>query len=611
MPHHLEWPGYIDGAGFVDDRVFAALAAARTGVARPVFPSPPDWRDVWIYFLMVDRFAHPTNPPRRLPADADHGGFQGGTIAGVTAKLDYLAGLGAGAIWLSPVLRNPQWDEGAYHGYGIQDFLSIDPRFGTPSGLRSLVDGAHQRGLYVILDIVLNHTGDLFEYEGRGSEAPYRDDPPYPVRWRGADGAGRPGFGEHPVDPVPGVGVSPRELGANRHFRRRGNAFTPGRTGEQQEAGGDFFSLKELVTDGFEDGRAPVRDALISAYQYVMAAFDVDGYRIDTLKFVEPDFARVFGNAMREFALSIGKKNFFTFGEVYDNEDKIARFVGRQASQPGDVVGVDAALDFPLFYVLPSVAKGLVAPRAVVDVFENRKRAQRGVISSHGEASSYFVTFLDNHDQNGRFRFADPSDPGRFDSQVTLAVACLMSLQGIPCLYYGTETGLHGAGGRPEAVREALWGVAGAFDPDGPLARAVRAVSAVRASQPALRYGRQYFRPISGDGVGFGLSTFASGVLAWSRVLNDIEVVVVANTHTSQGWAGWVIVDRHLNQEGTSFSVLYSNRDDPGPPAPPEPVSVRPAGRVTVREVDGSLGHGPVHATRVALRPMEVQVLGR
>jgi glycosidase len=135
----------------------------------------------------------------------------------------------------------------------------------------------------------------------------------------------------------------------NAFFRRRGKGG---------EAGGDFESLKEFVTDTKQGALFPVRNALILAYQYAIARYDVDGFRIDTLKFVERDFARVFGNAMREYALSIGKKNFFTFGEVFDNEDRIAEFIGRNTQDADDVVGVDAALDFPLFYKLPAVAKG-------------------------------------------------------------------------------------------------------------------------------------------------------------------------------------------------------------------------------------------------------------
>jgi glycosidase len=78
-------------------------------------------------------------------------------------------------------------------------------------------------------------------------------------------------------------------------------------------------------------------------------AYDVDGFRIDTLKHGEPDFARVFGNAIREYALSIGKRNFFTFGEVADAGDEalLAEFIGRDtlSSATDEAIGVDAALD--------------------------------------------------------------------------------------------------------------------------------------------------------------------------------------------------------------------------------------------------------------------------
>jgi Alpha amylase, catalytic domain len=102
------------------------VGAATVPVPRP-FPSPQDWRDLWIYFLLVDRFNNPTAPPRQLPWDGVHGGFQGGTLRGVQAQLDYLQQLGVGALWLSPVLKNCQYQDGTYHGYGIQDFLAIDP----------------------------------------------------------------------------------------------------------------------------------------------------------------------------------------------------------------------------------------------------------------------------------------------------------------------------------------------------------------------------------------------------------------------------------------------------------------------------------------------------
>ena len=109
-----------------------------------------------------------------------------------------------------------------------------------------------------------------------------------------------------------------------------------------------------------------VQDALIAAYEYVIARFDPDGFRIDTLRYLKGDLPRQFGNAVREFAESIGKRNFFTFGEVLDNtaENDIARFIGRNTLDVTNQqhVGVDAALDYPLFSALKPVVKGLAAP---------------------------------------------------------------------------------------------------------------------------------------------------------------------------------------------------------------------------------------------------------
>lgn len=93
-----------------------------------------------------------------------------------------------------------------------------------------------------------------------------------------------------------------------------------------------------------------MRNALILAYQYAIARYDIDGFRIDTLKYIEREFAQTFGNAMREYALSIGKKNFFSFGEVFDGEERIAEFIGRNTRDSSELVGVDAALDFPFFF---------------------------------------------------------------------------------------------------------------------------------------------------------------------------------------------------------------------------------------------------------------------
>ena len=275
---------------------------------------------------------------------------------------------------------------------------------------------------------------------------------------------------------------------------------------------------------------------------------------------------------------------------------------------------MDAALDFPLFFTLPAVAKGQRSPSDVVHVFEHRKQVQRSILSSHGEASRFFVTFLDNHDQRERFYFSHEDAPMRFADQLTLGVVCLFALQGIPCVYYGTEQGLHGSGQADLAVREALWGKQNAFDSSHPFYRVIQELSRLRNVEPALRYGRQYFRPISGDGVHFGVSPFPSGVLAFSRILNDREVLVVANTSTEADWTGEVVVDLALNQAGSTYQVLFTNKafnnsGENGTQAP-GPVVEKPAGQVQIHEVNGGVTRGPARGLPVTLQKMEVQVLG-
>jgi glycosidase len=583
-----------------DAQAILDVATQKADQAGGPFPSPSDWRDVPIYFLMVDRFNRPNGGLQQPPFDnPNFVGFQGGKFSGIQQKLNYIRGLGVKGIWLSPVLKNLPFLDGTYHGYGIHDFLRAEPRFADQSGkaddeLRALVDAAHQAGLYVIFDIVLNHVGDVFGYQSGNSAF---HDTAQPIQWRDDTGKARPDFPliENIANPSADSLVWPSELQQNRFFRRQGNPQSNG-----DDTVGDFDSLKQMLTSD-----PNLQGFLIRAYQYVIARFDVDGFRIDTLRYLKGDLARLFGNSIREFALSIGKRNFFTFGEVLDSnvETDIARFIGRATSDASELVGVDAALDYPLFNNLKSVTKGLAPPSDIVGMFHRRKEIEADILSSHGDATRFFVTFLDNHDQHERIRFVQPGDEHRFDDQVTLGIACLMSLPGIPCIYYGTEQGLHGRGS-DEAVREALWGTPGGFDTKIDFYVDIQAIAAVRAAQPALRYGRFYFRPVSGDDVNFGISAFQGGILAFSRILNDQEVLVVANTNSTQSQSVNVIVEIALSTPGVPFRILYSNQTAPTPPS-----NVSSKTGVSVREVDGSLSGGPIHKIAVTLLPMEVQIL--
>jgi glycosidase len=417
--------------------------------------------------------------------------------------------------------------------------------------------------------------------------------------------------------------VYPEELRSHVFFRRRGSKLSDGvprGPGGQVLPGtfvrGDFDTMRQLVVEydatapGQEAvrsalGRNPVLSVLVQSHSYLVARYGFDGFRIDTVKYVHPQMIEYFGNAMREFALSIGKKNFFTFAEVYDDEPAIAAFVGRNTSESGSF-GVDAALDFPLFYKLPAVAKGMAPVETLRGVFEDRKAAEKELLSTHGEAGRYFVSFLGNHDQKQRF-----NHPASKPAQITLGHALMFGLQGIPSVYYGDEQGLDGtkdANGSPdltsnESSREALWGRPGGFDTNAPVYLAIRDLSRCRREHPALRYGRLYFREVSGNGRDFGHSSGLGGVVAFSRILSDAEVVVVANTSTTEPFKGFVLQDADLNRQPRRMSVRFSNRGTQGDST----VRIVPDGRIFGGETVTAAGE--LAAVFVELAPMEVQVL--
>jgi len=172
---------------------FEALTKKRR---RPFHPSPEAWEDQVLYFLLLDRFSdgnetdYKGNNGKRvhsgktplLDLDKDAGSavttknaaaqwreagnsWVGGNLKGLRSKLGYLQRLGITTIWISPVLQQSVYNEHTYHGYGTQNFLEVDPHFGTREDLRDLVAEAHDCGLNVVLDVILNHTADVFVYD--------------------------------------------------------------------------------------------------------------------------------------------------------------------------------------------------------------------------------------------------------------------------------------------------------------------------------------------------------------------------------------------------------------------------------------------------------------
>jgi len=138
-----------------------------------------NWEGATVYFMLTDRFNNgdPSNDVNfdRTESTAVLRGFEGGDLAGVTQKIEsgYFNDLGVNAIWLTPLVEqiHAGTDEGTgftygYHGYWAKDWTSLDPNFGTPQELKTMIETAHQRGIRVLLDAVVNHHGPQTPQDG-------------------------------------------------------------------------------------------------------------------------------------------------------------------------------------------------------------------------------------------------------------------------------------------------------------------------------------------------------------------------------------------------------------------------------------------------------------
>ena len=146
---------------------------------------------------------------------------------------------------------------------------------------------------------------------------------------------------------------------------------------------------------------------------------------------------------------------------------------------------------------------------------------------------------------------------------------------GIPCIYYGTEQCFDGHGDNDRYLREAMFGGQfGAFesrnlhffDEDGPAYRELAKLLEIRRQHITLRRGRQYLRPISGDGVTFGLPHMIGNqirsVVPWSRVFNNQEMLLSINTDYHQPRTAWVTIDDRLHEVGDKLKCIYSTDTD-------------------------------------------------
>ena len=369
-----------------------------------VFSSPADWRDVFVYFLLVDRFDNNSKGLRPYVASGPQGRdpaqgkiFQGGNLKGIMRRLDSIKGLGANAIWLSPILKNRREKADSYHGYGIQNFLEVDPRFGTKEDLQKLVSEAHARDMYVILDIILNHTGDNWAYPG---DFPYfysnQSSAPFDFGfWRENEAA--PNLQEDDA-------VWPIELKRPECYKRRGQIRN---WSDPEEAiNGDFLSLKEL-----DIRRTDVLDGLIKVYRSTESLPPTSTAFVWIRSSIwnrvrRRSFATRFASTRGVSASTI----FFFLARSSPTIRHCSITLAATAGSKGPTIVFRHSMPLgfsPVFYFRGS-SQGFFESGQLRARYERFKTEY----ADHGEAGQYFVSFLDNHDQMARpyrrFMHANP-----------------------------------------------------------------------------------------------------------------------------------------------------------------------------------------------------------
>lgn len=480
-------------------------------------PSPADWRDINMYQLFTDRF-YDGNNGNNLSRQSTTGVkwynqsganteaarhyFQGGDWAGVKQKLPYLKNMGVNCIWISGVQMNEQGlDKNftPYHAYHPSDFYKVEPMFGTFAELKDLIDTAHSNGVYVVLDVVVNHMADLLQYTDCSCNYEgYCENNCGALAYRN----GSVKFGA-PFDNM-------------SFFHNNGNIGDNDWDTYPKYVKGAFLGTEDLKTED-----ATVQNELRWAFKNLIDATDCDGFRVDAIKHMEYNFIKDWANDMRVHAASRGKANFLLFGEYFSYDDNT------QASYCKDV---GYSFNSTLWFPMQQTMKNVFAYEQGTSQLKDRMNA----LNNYGEAKDKVVAFMDNHDVD-RFALECGS---QWQTKMKPALTFLYLATPVPCLFYGTEHGFDQGGrrngspklGQADFQRENManfgfqWGnsFGDKFDPNisRPLYDHIKKLNELRAQYECLRRGTYANKWDEGG----------AGLFAFSKTTASQDALVVVNS---------------------------------------------------------------------------------
>lgn len=433
-----------------------------------------------VYFVMTDRFVNgdPANDQRDqgtfdIPLVSCSGvagniGYLGGDFRGLADHLDYIAEMGFTAVWITPVVDNPDEpfsggtaptcggslaDRGktGYHGYWGVDFNTLDEHLPSPGmGFRELADALHAHGMKLVLDIVGNHGSPAWGME--------HDQPKFGKIF---DRDGTLLADHQNLDPTR---LDPAGNPLHRFYSARGPVEGEG-----------FLEGNLAQLSDFDPDNPAVLDYLVDAYSGWIEQ-GADAFRIDTIAWMPDAFWQAFTQRIRA-----KRPGFFMFGEAFNYD---AEVIARH-TLPGQ--GETSVLDFPMKEAMEAVFGHAQAGFA--------RLAPALYLTDGPYANPYdLATFYDNHDMPR----LDASDAGFIDAHHWLFTA-----RGIPVVYYGSEMGF--MRGRPEhGGNRNYFGVEGIEAArTSPIRAALIRIARARAASPALQRGLQVNLELNGTRAAF------------------------------------------------------------------------------------------------------------
>ncbi|PHN06603.1 alpha-amylase family glycosyl hydrolase [Flavilitoribacter nigricans] len=282
------------------------------------------WKNATVYFLLTDRFQNGNTDNDLVLGRKQDGAklrsFMGGDLQGITQKIreGYFEALGVDAIWMTPIVEQVHGftDEGTgktygYHGYWARDWTRLDPNFGTEADFAELVEAAHERGIRILMDVVMNHTGPVTEQDSQWPDAWVRTEPT--CTYTGYTTTVSCTL----VDNLPDIRTGSDEAVELPAFLKEKWA-QEGRLEEEMRSLDEFFKRTGLP-------RAP-RFYLVKWFRDWVRKYGLDGFRIDTAKHTEASIWEELKKECREAfwewkkanpKLVIDREDFYMVGEVY------------------------------------------------------------------------------------------------------------------------------------------------------------------------------------------------------------------------------------------------------------------------------------------------------